>query len=453
MAGFVIAGTQSGVGKTSITVGLLAVLREKGLQPQPFKVGPDFIDPSLHTFVAGRASRNLDSWLLSEKAITEIYIHASEGSGISVVEGVMGLFDGADGITEKGSTASIAKLLGLPVILIIDASAISRSAAAIALGFDHFDRDLKIAGVILNRTGGKLHQQWLTTAIEKATRIPVLGCIPFDAALNIPERHLGLIPAAENSISNAYLKRLRNQIAASIDWKRLLIIGQKQSKNLNLHSELKLFANRKIRARVPIAIPRDKSLNFYYEDNLTLLESFGADLVFFKPADGESIPPNAQGIYMGGGFPELYATELSRNRKFLSDLKRFHDRQIPIYAECGGLMCLAESIVDFERQEMPMAGVVKAKAVMQQKLAIGYVQVTNTGHNLFGPAGTRFPGHVFHNSVLKERKRLNKTYQVNLSGTKFQDGIADKSLLASYVHVHFASNPKLPKRFVESCRS
>ena len=348
--GLVIAGTQSGVGKTTVTLGLLYALARRGLTVQPFKVGPDFIDPGHHTRAAGRVCRNLDGWMLSREANLALFRRQAREADVAVVEGVMGLFDGYDGASEAGSTAQMAKWLGLPVLLVVDARAMARSAAALVHGFASFDPALSLAGVVFNRIGSAAHLEYLQQALSSLPGVRCFGGLPRDQELAIPERHLGLATAEDHPLDDAYLGHLADRLETHLDLEGLLAALPR----LTLPEEPAPAATPPL---VRLGVARDRAFCFYYPENLELLASFGAELVPFSPLEDRELPAGLDGIYLGGGYPELYAEQLAANEGLKQALKAGAAGGLPIYAECGGLMYLAREIRDLEGRVHPMAGV------------------------------------------------------------------------------------------------
>jgi cobyrinic acid a,c-diamide synthase len=368
----VIGGTNSGVGKTTITTGLIAALRERGLRVQPFKCGPDYIDPGYLSLAAGLPCHNLDSWILPRESLVEIFTHAAREADIAVVEGVMGLYDGRNGLESAGSTAEIARWLRAPVILIMDVAKMSGSAAAIALGYRQLDPEVNLSGVILNNVGSPSHLHWVTEAVEKKAGIPVLGYLPKKAEISIPERHLGLVPTAESRELSEYVERIREQVESTVDVATILHLTG-MTEPLPQVTEGKLFPQKAEPVRVNIAVAQDEAFSFYYQDNLDLLAAWGAGLRFVSPSHDSGLPVDVQGVYIGGGFPEMYAGELEANTKFKRALVEAAKAGMPVYAECGGLMYISQGIIDFEGNKHAMVGLVPGWAVMQKKRArMGY---------------------------------------------------------------------------------
>jgi len=443
----VVAGVASGVGKTSITLGLLRALRRRGLSVQPFKVGPDFIDPGLHAVASGRSSYNLDGWMCGRDAVLATVARHAADVDIAIIEGVMGCFDGLDGTSDAGSTAQVAKWLGAPVVLIVDAGAQSRSAAATVLGFERFDPALNVAAVITNRVGGDTHARWVGEAIRTACRAVPVGAIPRDDTWwGLPERHLGLVTAAEGVLDGERLDRMAETVERHVDLDRLLALAAP----LALTRSPVLVK----RPRATIAVARDLAFQFYYAENLDLLREAGAELVEWSPlADGE--PPDVDGLYFGGGYPELHGKRLADNagcrkavRRFVLDLGR------PVYAECGGLMYLAQSLEDAEGGVHEMVDVLPARVTMRPpRMSLGYVDVTLTAPTPLGRAGAVARGQEFHFSTLSPvPTSVPRAYSVMApGGVARAEGYLVGRALLSYVHLHFASNPALARGFVDAC--
>ncbi len=445
----VIGGSTSGVGKTTIAVGLMAALRRRGLQVQPYKVGPDYIDPSYHTVVARRPSRNLDAWMLPERVVLELFGRSSEEADIALVEGVMGLFDGLSGLDEAGSTAQMAKLLLAPVVLVLDVSRTARSAAAMALGYARLDPEVKLAGIILNRVGGPQHRDWTREAIEGLTDLPVLGALPDVPELELPERHLGLIPTAERPALHRFLEQLVPLIERHLDLDRLIVLAS-QAPPLPL-PPASLFPAEAPPLAARIAVAHDEAFSFYYVDGLDLLAAAGAELVRFSPIHDRALPDGARGLYLGGGFPELFADQLAANGALRREILEAARDGLPIYAECGGLMYLTEEIVDFEGKRFPMVGAVPGDAVMERgRLRIGYVEVEPLRDNILAGPGMRLRGHEFHCANWEGGGQAAPAYRIRNQGGR-PEGYQRGNLLATFVHLHLATDPSLAGRFVASC--
>jgi cobyrinic acid a,c-diamide synthase len=467
MPRIVIAGPESGAGKTTVTVGLIAALRRQGLVVQPYKAGPDYIDPGFHTAAAGRSSRCLDTWMLDDAALRGVLARGGKGADLSVVEGVMGFYDGKDPTGLTGSTAELSIRLQAPVLLVLDAAKMARSAAAVVLGFQRLEPEARIAGVVVNRVGGEGHYRLLAAAIGDACGIPVLGWLPHDAAAyGWPERHLGLVPAAEREAAlAAKLERLADDVAGRFDLARIVRLAREApalavplpaaepGAGHGAGSEPAAAVGAKA-PPVRIAVARDEALHFYYEDNLELLVQAGAELVYFSPLRGEPVPADADGLYLGGGFPEQYAAELSERKAMLASLRERIGAGMPTFAECGGYMLLAREIVTLDGVSHLMAGVVPGRIVMQPKLAaIGYREVTAAAELPLLARGETARGHEFHYSTIILDEGAAPAYaSARSSGGEPQpEGFATPTLAAGYTHLHFGSNPRMAHRFVAAC--
>lgn len=444
--GIVIAGTHSGSGKTIITLGILDTLKKRGFNVQPFKVGPDFIDPGLHRLVTGVQSRNLDLWMCGKDYVVECFYRNTMEADIAIVEGVMGLFDGG-----AASTAEVAKTLALPIVLIVDAHSMAESAAALVKGFETFDIEVNLAGVIFNKVAGKRHLQMLSAAIKKYTSVNVLGYLPERIEFSIPERHLGLLTEEESPISKNGLTVLSKNINENINIELLLNFAKhtipKPTKN-----QTSIYDSR---SQIKIAIAKDKAFCFYYEDNLNLLRQAGSDIVPFSPLVDTKIPDGVDAIYIGGGYPELYAHALSRNESMLKAICKWALSGKPLYAECGGLMYLSKGIYDFDGNFYGMAGVFPFKTAMKKgRVNLGYREVKLLRNSILGRQGDVLRGHEFHYSEIKTDGPIPETiYQVKgLREKEFLEGYSLKNTLASYVHIHFGSNPHIADTFIKFSR-
>ena len=466
----VIAGSASGVGKTTVTLGLLEAYRRRGLTVQAFKVGPDFIDPGLHEVVTGRPSYNLDGWMCGRDAVLATVARHAAGVDLAVVEGVMGCFDGSDATGEDGSTAQIAKWLGAPVILVIDASAQSRSAAAVVTGFERFDPALTIAAVIANRVGSETHGRWIAEAIQASCQAIPIGAIPRDNDLTIPERHLGLITASENPLTPEWRTHLANLIERHVDLSKLLDLAKTvdvSTQSAGSAGAILEAGGRQGGARpqarddrrkggeapLRVGYASDRAFQFYYQENLALLRAAGAELVPWSPLDDAL--PAVDGLYFGGGYPELYAQRLADNTGALKAVREAAERGLPIYAECGGLMYLADAMEDMDGVAHAMVGLLPTTVRLRpRRMTLGYREVRFTADGPLGAAGTVARGHEFHySSIDAVPASVPRSWRV--SGAGGRDGGAEGYLvgraLISYVHLHFASNPELPRGFVAAC--
>lgn len=445
----IFAAPQSASGKTTVTLGVMLALRKSGIEVQPFKAGPDYLDPMQHSAVCSRMSRNLDSCLMKPATILELFTRNAEGADISIIEGAMGLYDGmAD--SQYGSSAHLSKVLKLPVILVINAASLSRSAGAIALGCREFDKGVRIRGIILNNIGSANHYTYAKSAIEKKARIPVLGFLPKDACLRIPQRHLGLVPAQEKKMSLNFRRKLLSAAEKNIDIKRIVKIGRKAKALKRIKKNI--FVPRSHTYNATIAIARDKAFNFYYQDNLDILKALGARLVSFSLLS-DKLPPRAiNGIYIGGGYPEIFAGQLSGNAKMRQAISEEAQAGMPIYAECGGLMYLAEKLIDFRKKAFSMAGIFKCSAVMaKRRQALGYIEVEVLKDNILSKRNDKIRAHTFHWSYLESNNDLSFAYKVRKGRAEFSDGLIYKNVLASYAHLHFGSNLNFARNFIRSC--
>lgn len=448
MIGLVVAGVASGVGKTTLSLGLIGALKRRGLTVQPFKVGPDYIDPSQHGQVAGRPSRNLDSWQVPEAALRELFARAARTADVALVEGVMGLFDGRTGGGEVGSTAHVAKLLGLPVLLVVDAAKAGRSVAATVVGCKALDSDVEIVGVVLNNVAGARHAEIGREAVERATGIPVLGWLPRNADLRQEERYLGLVPSAERRLPAPFVDRLTALVEEHLDLEHLVALAEAAPQAIEPGG---LFPSESVSTRARIAVAQDEAFSFYYQDSLDLLSAWGADLVPFSPLRDQSLPPGIGGIYLGGGFPELFAIDLAVNAPLLASIRSAAQAGLPVYAECGGLMYLQETLVDADGRRHRMTGIVPGQSTLVGKrLTLGYREVTARRDTPIARAGHQLRGHEFHWSVCDPPPDGLAAYDVHGESPRVE-GYAAGNVLASYVHLHFASDPALAPRFVDAC--
>ncbi|MDO8885294.1 cobyrinate a,c-diamide synthase [Candidatus Oleimmundimicrobium sp.] len=443
----VIAGTHSGVGKTSVAIGLMASLKKRGFKVQPFKVGPDYIDSCYHELASCKKSRNLDSWMVERDALPEIFLHGAKGSDICVIEGVMGLFDGYDGTNEVGSTAEIAKILDSPVILVVDAGKMARSVAALVKGYAEFDKDLNIEGVILNNIGSKGHYEMVKSAIENNLDLKVLGYLPRDKKLKIPERHLGLIFPNKKPIAREMVGSITEFVEKFIDVDDIISVAQR-ALPIEMTSNSS-FAENVFGKGIRLAVAMDEAFFFYYPENLELIESLGVEIVPFSPVNDGDLPQNIHGIYIGGGYPELFGEKLEKNISLRNAIRTAIENNIPSYAECGGLMYLAEKLIACDGKAYEMVGVFPAVVKMKSKLvSLGYVDIKVGSDNVLAKEGWRLRGHEFRWSDIEVGGEIVKTYLAKKKGERKLEGYAFKNLLASYVHLHFSAKPQVVERFV-----
>ena len=439
-----IAGTASGVGKTTVALALSAAWQRRGLTVQAFKGGPDFLDTTHHTRMSGRPARNLDTWLLPHATNRTLFAAATEDAGAAIVEGMMGLFDGKDGASEAGSSAEIARLLGLPVVLVVDASKSARSLAATVLGFESFDPTMPLAGVILNRVASARHLDLLRAAIESRCRTPILGALPRTPEITIPERHLGLHAAAiDRTHREGEIDTLAALAETHFDMARLTA--------LTVPRPPCVPRTQAVAGEVRIGIAQDEAFSFYYEDNLDLLRGLGAVLVPFSPVHDRALPPDLDALYLGGGYPELHAEALAANHAMLAAVRSFAAAGAPVYAECGGMIYLGRTLRAPDATHT-FAGLLPLEVEMTARLVdFGYATVTLTRDCMLGPAGTVVRGHGFHYSRLAETPDCETAFDVQLSlGRRNQpDGYVRGNILAGYTHLHFLANPEVARSLID----
>lgn len=451
--GLVIAGTKSGSGKTTLALGLLAAFLKRGLRVASFKVGPDFIDPGHHTSVTGIAGSNLDGWMLSKDYNLKCFAQHSRKADIAVVEGVMGLFDGYDGKSEAGSTAQMAKWLNLPVLLIVDARSMARSAAALVQGFERFDREVTFAGVVFNNLGSQRHWEYLKEALDENVDMPCLGGIIRNESIRLPERHLGLVTREDCPLSTAQIDCLAELLEESLQLDQLLEKLPEISNAIpSPQPEGKIPPG-----RVRIGVARDRAFCFYYPDNLEMLKFCGAELIYFSPVADRSLPENLDGLYLGGGYPELAAGELAENEQMQRQILQKSHAGMPIFSECGGFMYLCREICSTGGERFPMVGCFPFQARMYDRLkSLGYREITLSKPAVIGDTGLRARGHEFHYSEIDTEIELSDietvfTVTARAGLKKPSTGYQIRRTLGSYIHLHFGSQPEVGKRFVENC--
>ena len=450
----VVCGTQSGVGKTSICVGLIAALRRRGLTVQPFKVGPDFLDPTYLERAAGRPCYNLDGWMMGSAGVLASFTRHSTDADLCVVEGVMGLFDGADPKKGSGSTAEVATWLGAPVVLVVNAHGMSRSLAALVKGFSEFDPAIEIGGVILNRTGSTRHAAWIAESLAESRLPSVMGAVPEGALFALPSRHLGLVTADETTLTDQTIASLADATETYLDLQAILALAPRTNRSASVQAAISPAPR-----RVRIGLARDDAFHFYYRDNLEALEAGGAELVEFSPLNDAYLPDHIDLLYLGGGYPEVHAARLSANRAMCEAVRRHAIAGRPIYAECGGLLYLGESLDLLDGRSFKMAGVLPLRGQMRERRsALGYVEAELAAPSLLGPPGTRVRGHEFHYSEISIAEGglpapWSAAYRLRhrRSDAIVPEGFCHGDLFASYVHVHFASRPEVVDHMVERC--
>ena len=449
----VFAGTASGVGKTTITTAFIAALRERGMHVQPFKVGPDYLDPSYLALAASHPCYNLDTWMMPQERVLDVFCRATSPTSLAVIEGVMGLYDGQQSTNDLGSTAEIAKLLQAPVVLVIDASAMARSAAAVVLGFQHLDPTVHIVGVIANRVGGAGHARLLQEAIEPATGIPFLGYLSSHPHFLIPERHLGLISVAEYSPMRERVKHVAALFSQTCDVETLLAFAR-HSASLECTVDETFAIAKTPYSPTRIALAQDEAFHFYYPDTLEILQRAGAELVPFSPLHDQDVPAQIGGIYIGGGFPEVYAQDLSANHTMRTRLAHLLAQDIPCYAECGGLMYLCQSIRVASGETFPMIGSIARQSVMKsdvESVIIGYREARVLRDTLLTRQGEVVRGHEFHYSMLNAPPTHEEAVY-GFSSSEQEEGFARGNLLASYLHLSLSSFPQAAERFIVAAR-
>jgi cobyrinic acid a,c-diamide synthase len=441
----VIAGTASGVGKTTVMVALLHAFRARGLRVAAFKCGPDYLDPTYHARASGAPSHNLDGWMMGEEAVRRTFANAAAGADLALIEGMMGLYDGAAPDSNAGSAAELARWLEAPVLAVADASAIGRTLAAVGLGLQRFDSQVRLAGLFANRVGGRGHLELLRTACGEA--VPVIGGLPNEPALAFPERHLGL--HAADLVDEHHLEGWGALIEAWCPLDQLLAIARRVPP-VALPQRPPVPPAAKCR----IGIARDAAFHFYYQDNLARLTALGAELVPFSPLTDSALPEGLDGLYLGGGYPESHAGRLAANGGMRDSVRELARSGRPIYAECGGLMYLVDKLRTLDGRTHPMVGLLPGTAVMREALqAIGYVEVETRVPTPLGPPGLRLRGHQFRHSVLDGDEPLAYTVRPRWGGAAHGEGYLRGNVLGSYVHLHWASCPSAAEGFVAACRS
>jgi cobyrinic acid a,c-diamide synthase len=446
---FLVSGTHSGVGKTTVSFTLMGLLERKGYRVQPFKIGPDFIDGGYHRLATGRDSINLDLWMMGWKGLEESFQEYSTKADVSVIEGMGALFDGKNGTT-SGSSAQIAEYLKVPVVLVVDIWGATVTTGAVLEGLLRFDPKVKVAGILLNRAGSAGHAEMVLRSLKPRIRKKVIGYLLRSEDIEIPERHLGLRTLEENAQARRVMNAAVRSASKTIDIRRLArLLKLRRS-----HHVPKVPSRQLIPSEVRIGVAKDTAFCFYYTENLKMLERAGAELVPFSPIADKSLPKNLDGLYFGGGYPESFLPELSANHRLKKEILLKIKEGLPVYAECGGLMYLSQAIRGFEGRSYPMVAALSLKVAMaRDHLTIRYVEIRTRKKTLLGPAGAYARGQEFHQSrIISSRYHGPFVYGVHTSdGRTFREGSQDKNLLASYIHLHFKSNPLIPTFFVKSC--
>lgn len=498
----VIAGTHSGSGKTSLTLALTRALSRRGLVVQTFKVGPDFLDPTYLALASGRPCYNLDGWMSGKEHVCRLFERAAADADCALVEGVMGLYDGADTATDEGSTAQIARWLGAPVLLVVNVHGMGRSGAALVKGFVHFEADLRFIGVVANHCGSERHAAWLADSIRAAGLPPLVGAIPRGAFPKLDSRHLGLVTADERLLPDAVLDALANSLERHISIEALFPdlpartisipifpgAGGRQEATLNVHAEMTqhpsrqatlfpewseekratpivsspAFGVREIGAgtgRIRIGVARDSAFHFYYEDLFDALAAAGCETVFFSPLSDRRLPERVSGLYFGGGYPEAHAAALAANGELLAAIRDYAVSGQPLYAECGGLMYLSRGLMDADGRFHSFLGILPSRTrMLSAKKALGYVEVTLTADSLWGRCGDVFRGHEFHYSELIDDPAADPSWRTvyalkrRRSETVEKEGYQKGAVLASYTHLTYAARPASIEHFLNHCR-
>ncbi|MDG7044998.1 MAG: cobyrinate a,c-diamide synthase [Nitrososphaerota archaeon] len=444
-----IAGLNSGCGKTTVATGLMGALTSMGLKVQGFKVGPDFIDPTYHTIVTNRKSRNLDEWLLPDRMILRLFQHNTLECNVAIVEGVMGLFDGVNGERGRGSTASMAELLRAPVILVLDVWGMGESAATLVAGCRALDRELNLAGVILNRVSSEKHARLCTNSIESRTKVPVLGVLPKDTGIVLPERHLGLVPTIEKPELREKLDKISSLIKENVDLEKIVEIADNAPQFPKIKLNIPSY-----RKTVKVGVAYDEAFNFYYQDALDALSAMGADIHFFSPIHDRTVPDDFDGIYIGGGFPEVFGKQLESNLPIRFWIKKKIEENMPVFAECGGLMYLTKSITDFEGESHSMVGALDCETHMVRALTMNYTYASVLRDNILAKTGASVKGHEFHYSRLVGVPSDARFSYIMKRGSGIEagrDGWIEYSMLAQYMHINIAASRKYASNFIESC--
>jgi cobyrinic acid a,c-diamide synthase len=448
--GLIISGTHGGVGKTTVSFVLMSALAQRGIIVQPFKIGPDFIDPAYHRLATGRDSINLDLWMMGLRQVRSSYVQYVKAADVGIVEGMGALFDGENGTRDRGSAAYLARHLNLPVLLVLDIWGMTRSAEALLRGFTEFDPDIRIAGIVLNRAGSRRHFEMVRDALPPIWRQRLVGYLIASEALKMPERHLGLITLEENERALHLKDDMLSQIQDTLDIERVIDVFGIVKRHCVRHVQ---FPARERLTRIGVA--HDAAFCFYYPENLNRLKKSGAELVYFSPLSDGTLPEGIGGLYIGGGYPESFAGVLAENASLRREIRKRGESGMPIYAECGGLMYLGRTLTDFDEKTYPMVSLVPMDIAMDPKyLAIKYISLETSRDSIIGPRGTKARGHEFHQSHIVRSSISGNCYQVRDSWKcGFQEGFVHKNTLASYLHLHFGSNHKIAQNIVSACRS
>ena len=448
----VVGGSSSGVGKTLVATAIMYHFRRKGFSVQPFKVGPDYIDPSYHQVVCNRQSYNLDVWMMGENGVIEKFCRASSGADIAVIEGVMGVFDGISGKSDLGSTAHVARLLNAPVVLVVDAGRAGGSIAALIYGFINFDKRLNVSGIVLNNVASRKHLKIIRDTMRGKVDVPILGVIYRNSVLGLKERHLGLIPVLEIRSAKKKIMYSSQVVAKSISFKSLKNFAARERSFI-----MPLYSVRHRETTAKIAIAKDESFNFYYADTVESLEKNNAQIVYFSPVNDNKLPDGTSGIILGGGFPEILADKLEKNYHMKKAILQAAQQGMPIYAECGGLMYLTENIIvskKGKKKKSKMVGLIEADTSMGSRLTLNYTEADNRSD--FFKDIKKIRGHEFHYSqIIDIGKDSDFAYTLRRGNGIIdkKDGIVVYNCLASYMHLHFGGDERLGRRIVELSRN
>ncbi len=453
----VITGLYGEGGKTTIATGVMGAFKKRGLKVQPFKVGPDYIDASYHNAVTDRQSRHLDPWLTSPGAVLEIFERACRGADVVVVEGFMGLFDGItreiDGLLNFGSTAQIAQILRANVILVLDVNGMRINAATVVHGFESFNRNVKVLGVVLNNVRSQQQAEWMKRLIVSATRVPVLGLIPYNEEIFLPARLGGLIPIPEKESLKATLFKLTEYVGERIDAGKILDIAKRAEELPNV--ENKIFPSRTREPKVKIGLAFDEAFNFYYPTNVDLLKAYGAETVFFSPIHDKDLPTNLGGLYLPGGFPDMMAEQLADNQTMRKSIKDAADNGMPVYSEHGGSLYLTKSITTFDGSTFPMVGALPGKATMEKKLqALDSTLMETINDNLLSAKGGIVHGHEYHFSKITDipaDAKLAFRMCIGKGTDGSHEGWLQDNVMALHGHLNFGFNGKFAENLVKHC--
>ncbi len=449
-----IAGTHSGVGKTSLTLGITAALASQGLRVQTYKVGPDYLDPSYLAKASGNPCYNLDGWMMGQEYVRQLFVRTAASADIAIIEGVMGLFDGASSHDSSGSTAQIARWLNAPVILVVNVHGMARSLAALVKGFSGFDPGLNLAGVVANQCGSGRHAAYLKDSLVSSGCPSLMGALPRNSLPVLPSRHLGLVTADSTNLNQSTLTGLADAVKKHISLDKLL---DQARLTAPVSAARKKSPVEKVFVRLGVAY--DEAFHFYYQDVFDEMEMRGCEMICFSPVHDKHLPERIHGLYLGGGYPEQYAEELSNNRGMLESIRSFITQGRPVYGECGGLMYLSKGVRIANDEEYQFVGGLPAwTRMLERREALGYVEVTLEEDTLLGKRGAKIRGHEFHYSKLENGPGLNSGWQRVYSLQKAQaqertaEGFQRANILASYVHLHLPSRPEALEYFLDQCR-